>query len=96
LVADLEFELSYLLTDLLRVEVRVSRAEFDPSTALLCVEAEANGTNGRVCAEVKACRGLEGVRALRCLSKTLAHGGRPLEQLAEGLRRLLRGEGDAA
>jgi len=92
LPADLEFELSMLLSDVLGREVRVLEARFEPGEALLCVRVEAGGGAGaEACTRVRACRGLSGAKALRCLSRTLAHSDKPLLELAEELRRRLPG-----
>lgn len=81
--ADLAFELSYLLSEETGEEVEVDSVE--ASGGRLCVEARLRGRNVRACTVVAACRGLEGGRLLRCLSKTLLQGGRPLRELASRL-----------
>ena len=87
--ADLAFELGYLLSDLLGSEVVVEGYEFDPSEARLCVRVRSGSRAGEACATVRSCRGLEGVKAVRCLSRTLAQGGKPLEELARAVKEAL-------
>ena len=90
--ADLGFELSMLLSDVLGREVRVVETRFEPGEALLCVTVETeDGARAETCTRVRACRGLSGAKATRCLSKTLAHSDKPLQELAEELRRRLPG-----
>ncbi|BES82763.1 hypothetical protein [Pyrodictium abyssi] len=89
MVADLGFELSYLLGDVLERGVEVRSYSFEPEQGLLCVEAEVEGLGARrACIEVKPCKGLrEEAKWARCVSKTLVHAG----GLAERLARLLAG-----
>ncbi len=86
-VVDLAFELSYLLSDQLGVEVEVLDYEFNPEDALLCVIVAMNGEKKRACIHVKACKGLtDKVKQARCLSKTLTSSEKLVKELAEKLK----------
>ena len=89
MVVDLAFELSYMLSDELGLDVEVKGYRFDPSTGMFCVVFSAGGVEGEACTVVRACRGLEGVKAERCLSRTLAAGGKPFDELAAAVRRVI-------
>ena len=82
---DLEFELTYLLEETLDREVKVTKANFDSSRAMLCVEALVGGLKRSACIEVKACRGLSGGKSARCIVKTLQSREDLLKRLAESL-----------
>ncbi len=83
---DLAFELSYLLGDKLGREVSVEAVDYDPGSARLCVEALLEGRRVRGCVEVRACRGLSGAKAERCIAKTLEANEAILERLASSLQ----------
>ncbi len=79
---DLSFELSYLLSDKLGVDVEVKSYEYDAEHGVLCVEAIVGGEEQRGCVELRACKGLSGARLERCLSKQLVDNEVILERLA--------------
>lgn len=83
--ADLAFSLSYLLGDALGAEVEVERIDFDPASSRLCIEALVAGRRASGCVEVKACKGLSGAKAERCIAKTLEANEAILERLASSL-----------
>lgn len=82
---DLEFDLSFLLTDRLGVEVSVSRASFDPSTGELCVTASIHGGERVACIQVRACRGVPEAKRARCIVRILQEREELLEELASKL-----------
>ncbi len=82
---DLAFELSYILSDKLGGNVEVKGYSYDGSTGMFCVEADVEGTVRRACVAVKQCKGLEGPRLERCLSKAVVSQERIVDELAEGL-----------
>ncbi len=84
---DLEFELRYLLSDVLGKEVSVANVGFDSSKAELCMDVDGR----RVCVVVKQCRGLEGSKAVRCISKALTSDERILRELVARIGGEVRG-----
>ncbi len=88
--ADLAFLLSYLLGEELGIDVEVVKVEARGG-GVVCVEARLEGERVEACTVVAACRGLEGARLERCISKTLAQGGKPLRELAGRLRKAMQG-----
>ncbi len=88
---DLGFELGYLLSDKLGVDVEVKGYEYDAERGVLCVDAVIGGVERRGCVELRACKGLSGSRLERCISKQLIGNEAILERLAG----VLRGEGEA-
>ena len=86
---DLAFELSYLLSDETGREVEVVSLETGPG-GRLCIRARIDGEEREACTTVAACKNLEGPRLIRCLARSLAQGGKPLQSLA----RALLGEGN--
>ncbi len=88
--ADLAFLLSYLLGEELGIDVKVVRVEARGG-GVVCVEAQLEERHVEACTVVAACRGLEGARLERCISKTLAQGGKQLRELAGRLREATQG-----
>ena len=83
---DLAFELSYLLSDALGAEVEVKEYSYDPATGRLCVRALIGGAERTGCTMVRQCKGLEGPRLERCLSKAFTTVQKHVEELASALR----------
>lgn len=83
---DLEFDLSYLLSDKLGVKVAVVKAGYDESTGDLCVEAEVGGSRRYGCVAVRACRGVPEAKRARCILRVLQEREELLDKLASSLK----------
>ncbi|AEM38878.1 hypothetical protein Pyrfu_1010 [Pyrolobus fumarii 1A] len=84
---DITFELSYLLSDKLGVDVNVENVDFTPGDGTLCVDAVVEGSKRRGCVQVKPCKNItEEHKWVRCVSKNIANNDKLLEELARALR----------
>ncbi len=83
---DLEFDLAYLLSDKLGVEVSVVKADYNPATGDLCVTAQLQGTERSACIQVKACKGVPETKRARCILRILQERDELLDKLALSLK----------
>lgn len=92
MVVDLEFELSYVLTDELGVGIGVKGYSFDESTGKLCVSLSIEGVGDvEACTTVKQCRGIsDDAKLTRCLAKALLKDGRSLRELVDEIKKVVQ------
>lgn len=83
---DLEFDLAYLLSDKLGVEVNVLKADYNPATGDLCVTAQLEGAERSACIQVKACKGVPEAKRARCIIRMLQEREELLDDLALKLK----------
>jgi hypothetical protein len=86
MVVDLKFELSYMLSDIIGLQVEVLEYNFDPETGKLCIKAKVGESVKKGCILVKPCKGLrDEARQVRCISKTLTANEKLARELAATL-----------
>ncbi len=83
---DLEFDLAYLLTDTLGVEVDVVKADYNAGTGDLCVTARVGEAEKTSCIQVRACKGVPEAKRARCIIRILQEREEFLNELASKLR----------
>jgi hypothetical protein len=83
---DLEFDLAYLLSDKIGVEVNVLKADYNQATGDLCVTARLQGAERSACIQIKACKGVPEAKRARCILRMLQEREELLDGLASSLK----------